>query len=77
MNMYQLTALPMVQTWNVKSSGDTCVEARSRARKMFLLADNDAAIRRALLRKSNPHTGNFETGQDVMYWRKKLHSWPP
>ena len=47
------------------------LEVRSRARKMFLLADNDAAIRRALLRKSNPHPGHYTIGQSVMYWRKK------
>ena len=47
------------------------LEARSQARKMFLLADNDASIRRAILRKSNPHPGIFVVGQSVMYWRKK------
>ena len=43
------------------------LEARSQARKMFLLADNDASIRRAILRKSNPHPGIFVVGQSVMY----------
>eukprot|EP00435_Cladocopium_sp_Y103_P004696 s6476_g1.t1 len=47
------------------------LERRSRARKVFVLADNDAAIRRAILRKSNPHPGHFSMGQSVMYWRKK------
>eukprot|EP00435_Cladocopium_sp_Y103_P014084 s526_g3.t1 len=47
------------------------LETRSRARKMFLLADNDAAIRRAILRKSNPLPGPYTIGQTVMYWRKK------
>ena len=41
------------------------------ARKMFLLADNDAAIRRALLRKSCPPVDTYTIGQHVMYWKKK------
>ena len=40
------------------------LDTRSRAKRMFLLADNDAAIRRALLRKSQPHPGNFVVGQN-------------
>ena len=47
------------------------LEVRSRARKVFLLADNDSAIRRALLRKSQPHPGSYAIGQSVMYWRKR------
>ena len=47
------------------------LDIRSRARRMFVLADNDSAIRRALLRKSQPHPGNYEIGQLVLYWKKK------
>lgn len=47
------------------------LEVRTRARKMFLLADNDAAIRRALLRKSCPPVDTYTIGQHVMYWRKR------
>ena len=47
------------------------LDIRSRARRMFVLADNDSAIRRALLRKSQPHPGNYEIGQVVLYWKKK------
>ncbi|CAL1160551.1 unnamed protein product, partial [Cladocopium goreaui] len=36
------------------------LDIRSRARRMFVLADNDSAIRRALLRKSQPHPGTYE-----------------
>ena len=35
------------------------------------LRTNDSAIRRALLRKSQPHPGSYAIGQSVMYWRKR------
>ena len=47
------------------------LEIRSRARKVFMLADNDASIRRALLRRSRPVRGPFSIGQSVMYWMRK------
>ena len=31
----------------------------------------DSAIRRALLRKSQPHPGTYEIGQLVLYWKKR------
>ena len=43
------------------------LEVRTRARKMFLLADNDSAIRGALLRKSCPPVDTYVIGQHVMY----------
>ena len=47
------------------------LDIRTLARKSFLLADNDSAIRRALLHRSCPHRGTFEKGQLVMYWHKR------
>ena len=47
------------------------LEIRTKARKAFLLADNDNSIRRALLHRSCPSRGKFEVGQLVMYWRKR------
>ena len=47
------------------------LEIRSRARKLFMLADNDASIRRALLRRTCPVRGPFEVGQTVMYWLRR------
>ena len=58
------------------------LEIRSRARKMFLLADNDAAIRRAILRKSNPLPGPYShVLEKEKCWgqtgsRKMARSWP-
>lgn len=46
------------------------LDLRSKARVAFLKADNDHAIRRALLRKSCPVRGPYEKGQLVMYWMK-------
>ena len=46
------------------------LDLRSKARIAFLKADNDHAIRRALLRKSCPIRGPYEKGQLVMYWMK-------
>lgn len=47
------------------------LDVRTRARKAFLLADNDHSIRRALLHRSCPSRGKFEVGQLVMYWHKR------
>ena len=47
------------------------LECRSLARKAFVLADNEAAIRRALHRRSCPTRGPFEPGQQVMFWHKR------
>ena len=49
------------------------LEIRSRARKLFMLADNDATIRRALLRRTCPVRGPFHVGQNVMYWHRKAN----
>ena len=46
------------------------LDLRSKARIAFLKADNDHAIRRALLRRSCPPRGPYEKGQFVMYWMK-------
>ena len=43
---------------------------RESARRAFHSADNDAALRRALLRRSNPHRGNYQPGEWVMSWRE-------
>ena len=37
----------------------------------LLLADNHSAIRRALLRKSQPRPGNYDIGQLVLYWKTR------
>ena len=42
---------------------------RECARKAFVEMDNSDKIRRALLRKSCPHRGQFMGGTLVMYWR--------
>ena len=47
------------------------LDVRTRARKAFLLADNDHSIRRALLHRSCPSRGKFAIGQMVMYWQKR------
>ncbi len=47
------------------------LDIRTLARKSFLMADNDSAIRRALLHRSCPHRGTFEKDQLVMYWHKR------
>lgn len=39
------------------------------ARVAFHQADNDAALRRALLRRPCPHRGNYPQGSSVMIWR--------
>ena len=43
---------------------------RETARRAFHSADNDAALRKAMLRRSNPHRGSYQAGEWVMIWRK-------
>ena len=43
---------------------------RERARRAFLSADNDQAIRRALLRRPRIAMNHFQKGDWVLYWRK-------
>ena len=43
---------------------------RECARRAYHSADNDAALRRAILRRSNPIRGNYRTGEWVMVWKQ-------
>lgn len=43
---------------------------RECARRAYHSADNDAALRRAVLRRSNPIRGNYRTGEWVMVWKQ-------
>lgn len=43
---------------------------RETARKAFHDADNDMALRRAVLRRSRPSNGNYSPGEWVMVWRE-------
>ena len=43
---------------------------RETARRAFHSADNDSSLRRALLRRSNPHRGFYQPGEWVMSWRE-------
>ena len=45
---------------------------RETARKAFHSADNDQALRRAMLRRSCPHRGHYRPGEWVMVWRPAL-----
>ena len=45
------------------------LQKRESARKAFVEMDNNDKIRRAVLRKSCPHRGQFTGGTLVMYWR--------
>ena len=45
---------------------------RETARRAFVSADNDQALRRALLRRSCPHRGRYQPGEWVMVWRPTL-----
>ena len=47
------------------------LELRTKARQAFLEADNSQAIRRAILRRSNPMRGPFRAGDWVLYWIPK------
>ena len=42
---------------------------RETARRAFHSADNDSALRRAMLRRSNPHRGLYQAGEWVMVWK--------
>ena len=43
---------------------------REAARRAFHCADNDASLRRAMLRRSHPHRGQYQPGEWVMAWRE-------
>ena len=43
---------------------------REHARKAFIEADNDASLRRAILRRSCPHRQQYTPGEWVMIWRQ-------
>ncbi len=45
------------------------LEIRERARKAFWEADNDSALRRAILRRSRPERSSYQTGEWVMAWK--------
>ena len=45
------------------------LEFRECARRAYHAADNDAALRRAVLRRSNPSRGSYRTGEWVMVWK--------
>lgn len=49
---------------------------RECARKAFHSADNDAALRRAVLRRSNPVRGNYRTCEWVMVWKQRNGTLP-
>ena len=44
---------------------------REQARRAFLQADNNAAARRALVGRSRPHRGDWQSGQWCLYWRRR------
>ena len=46
------------------------LELRECARRAYHSADNDAALRRAVLRRSNPFRGSYRTGEWVMVWKQ-------
>ena len=50
---------------------------RETARKAFHQADNDATLRRAVLRRNRPSRQMYSTGEWVMIWRmvQNQHSW--
>lgn len=43
---------------------------RETARLAFFQADNDASLRRAMLRRSRPGNRQYEPGEWVMTWRQ-------
>ena len=43
---------------------------REHARKAFIEADNDASLRRAVLRRSCPHRQSYSPGEWVVIWRQ-------
>ena len=46
---------------------------RETARRAFHAADNEAAIRRALLRRTRPDRGKYYPGEWIMYWKQQLN----
>ena len=44
---------------------------RERARRAFWEADNDASLRRAILRRSRPQRKEYQTGDWVMIWKSQ------
>ncbi|CAE7222825.1 GIP [Symbiodinium pilosum] len=47
------------------------LQLRERARKSFVMVDNSASFRRALLRRTRPMRSQWEPGDLVLYWRRK------
>ena len=45
---------------------------REAARRAFHSADNDASLRRAMLRRSHPHRGQYQLGEWVMWSEPRL-----
>lgn len=45
---------------------------RETVRRAFHSADNAESLRRAFLRRSNPHRGSYQPGECVMTWREGL-----
>ena len=43
---------------------------RETARRAYHSADNDAALRRSVLRRANPHRGSYHPGEWVMVWKQ-------
>lgn len=46
---------------------------RESARRAFHSADNNAALRRAVLRRSCPHRGTYQAGEWVMCWKSNVN----
>ena len=46
---------------------------REIARRVFHAADNDQALRRALLRRTRPSRGHYEPGTLVMLWKQTIN----
>ena len=52
------------------------LELRTIARTAFHKADNDAALRRAMLRRTCPFRGRYENGDQVMCWKVNASNHP-
>ena len=52
------------------------LECRELARRAFHAADNDAALRRAILRRSRPGNSAYQPGEWVMIWRPGKGNYP-
>ena len=46
---------------------------RESARRAFHAADNSAALRRAVLRRSCPHRGKYQSGEWIMTWKSGVN----